>query len=291
VGDRRITQVGIEALTDATGDRRITQLGVEALVDATGERRISQVGVEALISVDVDTLYDDRTAFPRGTIEIMWDSTTGWVDETDHLFLDGGVEVRRSLAIEIMWDSTTGWVDETDHLFLDGGVEVRRSLVNPLTGLGRMGQAPLGTATIRMRNDDGRFSKSVSGSRANTYGLHDKKLRISLGYRNEADTDEDVRVIFTGRIVDIDDAESSQTVTLRCHDLGEDLVRQTINTSLNTDVQTNAWIETVAAAAGLTSSDYNTEYGMFLVPYAYMDDDNPWHGRRQPVARDSGSSG
>jgi len=240
------------------GDRRITQVGIETLTDATGDRRISQLGIEVLIKPGMDVWYDDRTAFPRSTIEIMW-------------------------------DSTTGWVDETDHLFLDGGIEVRRSLVNPLTGLGRMGQAPLGTATIRVRNDDSRFSKSVSGSQANTYGLHNKKIRISLGYSDETGTDEELHVVFTGRIVDINDAESSQTVTLRCHDLGEDLVRQTINTSLNTDVQTNAWIETVAAAAGLTSSDYNTEYGMFLVPYAYMDDDNPWREIQEAAASEGGA--
>ena len=182
--------------------------------------------------------------------------------------------------VEIYWDAS--WVNESAYLILEGGMSVTRDLVDPVLGLTSMAYAPLGSATLRMRNTDSRYSKSKSGSQANTYGIHNKQIRASLGYSAAYE------VIFTGRIVDVSEAEAGATVTLTCHDMGEDLMRQTASSAMSTDQQTDVWIDTLAAAGGLAGADYSTEYGFFMLPYCYLESDKLLSEAQKAAASEGG---
>jgi len=200
--------------------------------------------------MSIDTLYDDHVAQPAAKVEIYWSDVTGWVDETSRLS--------------------------------SGGLRIDRSLQNPLRSLGRLGQAPIGTASIEVQNADGRYSAAKPGSQANIYGIFNKKIRISLGYSS------DLTVAFVGRITGVRESETSVEATLVCRDLGEDVARQAVRTSLATQQTTRDWIETLLNAAGYTPGAGDLEKSHCVIPYAYAEKDNAWDELNQAAASEAG---
>ncbi len=184
--------------------------------------------------------------------------------------------------VEIKWDGAN-WTDESAYLFLNSGVEVRRSLVDPMRGLASMGSAPLGSATVKLRNDTGRYSKTVAASQAATYGLHKLPIRIGLSYDAVTYT-----TIFTGRITDARGTESGEVATISCRDEGETLMRQTVSRAMNLGAQTSTLIATYAAEAGLDPGDYAADTGLMMVPYAYLEEDNIWTELQRVAASEGG---
>jgi len=251
---RRITTLGAEVLQlNATPEVHISGLYGEVLVEEYVERYISFVGAEVMVAASIDETWDEPITHTGAMLEIYWDDA---------------------------------WVDETDYLLMDGGFDVQRSMIDPLRGLASMGQAPLGTATFRVRNDDGRYSKTKSGSQAATYGLHGLPIRASLGYLTEAGLEYEY--VFTGRIVDPQNTEAGETATLYCRDEGETLMRQTASRMMNAGAQTSSLVATFATEGGLGVNDYTLDQGLFLVPFAYLEEDNLWQEIQRVAASEGG---
>jgi len=186
----------------------------------------------------------------------------------------------------IFWSDAVGWVDESEYLLMDNGMDVQRSMIDPLRGLASMGQAPLGTATGRFRNDDGRYSKTVAGSMAATYGLHGNPIQVTLSY--QGGTPE---VIFTGRIVEPQNTEAGEVATLYCRDEGETLLKQTASRIMNSGAQTGDLVATYLTEGGWTAvngTDMQVDKGLFLVPFAYLEEDNLWSELQRLAASEAG---
>jgi hypothetical protein len=250
----RVSTLAVEALLESADPPVVvTGVAVEALLEKYVERDVTAVMVEALVERGMEEVWDDPVAAPAAMLEIMWDDA---------------------------------WVDETDHLLLDGGADVKRSLVDPMRGLASMGSAPLGTAAIRVRNDDGRYSVTRSGSQAATYGLYGRRVRFSLGYLAEGSLT--YQAVFTGRIVDPQHTEAGETATLQCRDEGETLLRQTASRQMNQGAQSSSLIATYLSEGGLEVTDYSLEQGLFLVPFAYLQEDNLWTAAQRVAASEAG---
>lgn len=168
--------------------------------------------------------------------------------------------------LEVCWDGAN-WVDETANAVL--GFSCRTQIIDPYQGLASMGDAPVGKADITVDNYDGRFSQGHSGSQAATYGIYGKGVRLSAGYYYGA-TPEYVRV-FTGRIMDVTEAEKGVTAKLTCHDLGSIPMQQKYSTVMYEGSQINSWIATLATLAEVAAT--TLEQSLTIAPYAYLDDD------------------
>jgi len=168
--------------------------------------------------------------------------------------------------VEVCWDGAN-WTDETANTVL--GFTVRDGIVDPFQGLASMGDAPLGKADIVVDNYNGRFSQGKAGSQAATYGIYGKGIRLSAGYYYGA-TPEMVRA-FTGRIMDVTEAERGATAKLTCHDLGSIPMQQKCSTMIYEGTQINSWISTLATLAEVGSTDL--EQALTVIPFAYLDDD------------------
>lgn len=204
------------------------------------------------------------------------------LSDPGHIASNAALSVARPcIKVEIYWDA--GWVDESAYIISASG---ESELLPPHSTPFELGSGREAEARLLMSNTGHRYSEGYSGSQANTYGIYGKKIRISAGYYYGG-TPEYVR-IFTGRIVDAQDSETSGQAILTCHGLGSGYNRQQISTAMYTDKRVDEWIAILATAAGMTSSDYDLEKGLAIIPFLYMDDDNPVSEMRYAAASEGG---
>ena len=182
--------------------------------------------------------------------------------------------------IEVLWDAS--WVDETANTVLGG--KCSNQLVDPFEGLGSMGAAPIGRATLVVDNYNGRFSEARAGSPAALYGIYGKPIRLSAGYVHGG-TPEYVR-IWTGRIMDVTESERSTKARIECHDMGSVPMQQKHSTLMYEGQRTDAWIELLADLAGV--ADRSLERGLTVLPYCYLDDDFALDEIRRVAAAEGG---
>jgi hypothetical protein len=190
------------------------------------------------------------------------------------------------LKVEIQWNGVN-WIDEGS---VSGatyvlGASGQSQIMDPAVGFTSLGTALIGKATVRLRNNTGRYSTSRAGSQAATLGLWGKAIRISAGYAGES------VVVFTGRVLDVQEAEATEEVTLTCHDPGSDPRRQKISSyvygvAAYPAKASHDWIDYVRSQLGIASP--SLEHGLMVIPYAWLDDDDGLSEMRTAASSEGG---
>jgi len=183
------------------------------------------------------------------------------------------------MKLEIYWDS--GWVDESSSLV---GASGEVQLLPPAEGLVATGLGAGAQAYVTVDNRTGRYSRYKAGSQANTYGIYGKSVRLSGGYVYQG-TPEYV-VVFTGRIVDVREDETSGRATLTCHDMASAYEQAKASTVLHENVRTDLWISEMCSALGITN--YDLDRGLAVIPFAWLDDDYPLAEARAAAIAEGG---
>ena len=187
--------------------------------------------------------------------------------------------------VEIEW-TAGNWTDETVYVL---SWEAKTQMVNPIYGwLSLSGQA-MGTATVTVLNDDGRYSASHAGSQAATNGIRGKHIRISCGYVVSSTPTYPTGYEWYGRIMDVPEAEVDSIVALSCHDVLSDAKRQNKSTNVYINYQTHNWIAVLMGAPVNLSFSAGSETGVMMIPYAWTDESEVLKEMRDSAASEAGA--
>lgn len=175
--------------------------------------------------------------------------------------------------LEVQWDGVS-WTDESSRLIAASGVQ---SMIPIWQSFGSAAvQAPW-TATFEMRNASDRYSPFNSSSpiysSVQTNHGHGIAIRFSMGLWNGSSFD--YTRVFTGYIDDMTVISTARDrATFKCIDNVQPFLQQKHSTSMATDQRVDQWLGTLATAAGVTSTDFDS--GLFRIPYLWLDDENIW---------------
>ncbi len=118
-----------------------------------------------------------------------------------------------------------------------------------------------------LRNNDGRYSPTHSGSQAATYGIYQVPMRWSAGYAGEG-----MGLIFQGRIQRAPARESTPDVTVTCYGYDHDIQQQRPETIALAGMRADEAIAVLANA--ISFSPTSLERGYTVIPWYYADGDD-----------------
>jgi len=201
----------------------------------------------------------------------------------NNAFAAGAIPVGK---VEVDWPRTGTWSDITAYCDVSakGAVTYQNYALDPAQGLAGWGTSPMPECTITLDNGDGKFSESLAGSSAATYGLYGLPVRVSLGYLDGA-TPRYVTV-FTGTVVAQNNASArDKGATLACR-AGARFRRRRATTVMHRNNETSTLLAGLALAGGIT--DYAFESGLLVIPYAHLNNDNVIDEMARAAASEAG---
>lgn len=190
----------------------------------------------------------------------------------------------------------------------DGTVETSRLLeaswsrqldLDAPLGLGR---GPAAEMTVTLANYDQRYSPYNESGALYAYLSADGTLPdgiTTVRYPTVRQIPIRLRTGFGSDYVDsfcghIDELEetysaSGDAVTLRCLDRASKLIELNTSTRMFTNIATDDWMRyLVETVGGIPVTYANTDRGFFLLPYAWMDDENVWQEVQLTAAAEGG---
>jgi hypothetical protein len=187
----------------------------------------------------------------------------------------GGV-VRKPVAkVEVCWDGVH-WTDESDYLISHTG-----TLRLNAPGADLIQPGDVDTATIRLKNPDGRYSVNRTdgplyayiGGPAKMTGV---AIRLSQGftYRINGTPTPVYVTIFTGVIYEPTETPADGTVSLSCKDIGWVYLQQKKATTIHPNVSASGWIDYLASIAGMAHEDRTLDPSIFKIPWCWLDDES-----------------
>jgi hypothetical protein len=169
-------------------------------------------------------------------------------------------------SLEINWNGS--WVDESGYLDVSqpGAASGSHYLFRPEQGILSLGWAADAVMSLRLDNEGGRFSRGKAGSPANLYGIHNKPIRLSIGYRHAGGAE--LADQFTGYVVDVPaESEAQSTVQLTARGMASQYADRKVSTLVYEGLSTDAWIAQLCTEAGIVSTAL--DHGYCVIPFAY----------------------
>lgn len=190
----------------------------------------------------------------------------------------------RAIAFDLRidWTFTDTFVDESARLIEANGT---LRLAAPESGI----TSPRGTidqCTLILNNSDGRFSPLNTGGALYSDIALGGAYHAPMYLRVSIDGGSNYDRVFTGVIKIPKEGPPypgvAATVQIDCRSRDEVLLNKRLSTPLatfqslhNNGSTESDIIESFLDAAGLSSSDYTLDPGMFVIPWAWLDDESP----------------
>lgn len=181
----------------------------------------------------------------------------------------------------VKWNNTT-FIEESDRVIsIDYDAKMAKPGANAVGGSGMISKID-----VALANYDGRYStNNPSGYVYLNSGSFGKYLNREVYLNVSIDGGSNYFRIFSGVIIDITEStpkpRQPSVATVTCHDYSALYINRRLSTTqeafvaLHTSTSTEA--EIVAqflSDAGLTSSNWSIDDGIFVIPFAWMDDES-----------------